>query len=293
MSASLVIRPASDADLAAIAALLVAQLRDHGNQLPDGALAAAATGMLTRPQRGQFLLAVEGDDVVGLAALSYLWTLERGGRAAWLDELYVVPARRGAGIGARLLAAALAAAAAAGAVAMDLEIETGHERAAALYQRAGFESLSRTRWARALPAAPRETPAPALPLDGGCLCGALRFRVSAAPLAVSHCHCTLCRRASGAPLVTWATVPSAAFGYLQGAPREWRATPSARRSFCTGCGTPLTFQADATPQLLDVTVASFDRPEAVPPTEHVWVSRRLPWLQLDDDLPRRPRGGGS
>jgi GNAT superfamily N-acetyltransferase len=290
---AIVIRPAVEADLAAITALLVAQLRDHGNELPDAELAAAAAGMLTRPQRGQFLLAVEDGNAVGLAALSYLWTLERGGRAAWLDELYVVPARRGAGIGQQLLDAALAAAVAAGAVAMDLEIESGHERAASLYRRAGFESLSRTRWARPLAAAPSPAPALVLPLDGGCLCGAVRFRITAAPCEVSHCHCTLCRRASGAPVVTWATVPSDAFRVVQGAPREFRATPSARRTFCAGCGTPLTFQADATPALLDVTVVSLDRPEAVPPTEHVWSARRLPWLALDDDLPRRPRGGGS
>jgi hypothetical protein len=176
---------------------------------------------------------------------------------------------------------------------MDLEIESGHERAATLYRRAGFESLSRTRWARPLSAAPPATPPLTLPLDGGCLCGAVRFRVSAAPGEVSHCHCTLCRRASGAPVVTWATVPSAAFSLVQGTPREFRATPSARRTFCSGCGTPLTFQADATPELIDVTVVSLDRPEAVPPTEHVWSTRRLPWLALDDDLPRRPRGGGS
>lgn len=291
--AAIVIRPAGEADLAAISALLVAQLREHGNTLPDEELAAAAAGMLTRPQRGLFLLATDAGTAVGLAALSYLWTLERGGRAAWLDELYVVPARRGAGIGQRLLDAARAAAAAAGAVAMDLEIENGHERAAALYRRNGFESLSRTRWARPLAAAPSPAPPLTLPLDGGCLCGALRFRISAAPSAVSHCHCTLCRRASGAPLVTWATVPSDAFRFVQGTPRQLRATPSARRTFCGDCGTPLTFQADATPALLDVTVASLDRPEAVPPTEHVWHTRRLPWLALDDDLPRRPGGGGS
>jgi len=291
MGSDLVIRPAGDADLAALSALLVAQLRDHGNDLPDAALQAAVAGMLRRPQRGQFLLALQDGAAVGLAALSYLWTLERGGRAAWLDELYVVPARRGAGIGARLLAAAQAAAADAGAVAMDLEIERGHERAAALYRRAGFATLPRTRWARPLAASPVPASAPALPLAGGCLCGAIRYRVTAAPLVVSHCHCSLCRRASGAPLVTWATVPRAAYTLSQGTPRALSATPAARRTFCADCGTPLTFQAHATLDTVDVTVASLDHPAAVPPTEHVWTASRLPWLALDDDLPRRAGGG--
>lgn len=143
---SIAIRAARADDLPAVSALLIAQLRDHGNDLADAGLTAAAAGLLERPHRGQFLLACDAGDAVGFAALSYLWTLERGGRAAWLDELYVLPERRGAGIGTALLAAALAAARAAGAAAVDLEIEAGHERVAALYRRSGFAPLARQRW---------------------------------------------------------------------------------------------------------------------------------------------------
>ena len=106
--------------------------------------------MLRRPERGRFLVAVDGSDVVGFAALSFLWTLEHGGRAAWLDELYVVPGRRGRGIGRALLATAYDVARDAGAVALDLEIEKEHARAANLYRREGFKRLSRQRWSRRL-----------------------------------------------------------------------------------------------------------------------------------------------
>src|SRR5262245_999365 len=148
---SLEVRVPRRAELPALVALLVTQLREHHNALAEQELASAAAGLHQRPQRGQFLVALEAGTMVGFAALSFLWTLERGGRAAWLDELYVVPERRSQGIGAALLRAALDAARAAGAVAVDLEIESDHARAASLYRRAGFTPLDRTRWALEFP----------------------------------------------------------------------------------------------------------------------------------------------
>jgi ribosomal protein S18 acetylase RimI-like enzyme len=96
--------------------------------------------------RGQFFLAVEGGRAIGLAAILSLWTLEHGGPAAWLDELYVVPERRNAGVGKRLLDAALTAAREHGALAVDLEVDVDHERASHLYERAGFRRHRRARW---------------------------------------------------------------------------------------------------------------------------------------------------
>lgn len=286
MTSSIIVRPATRADLPAVATLLIAQLRDHGNTVGDGELTAAVAGMLERPQRGQFLLACDGETAVGLAALSYLWTLERGGRAAWLDELYVVPERRQGGIGAALLDAAVATARAAGALAVDLEIEAGHDRVASLYRRNGFAALSRQRWSLALDPTAAAPVSPPLPLMGGCGCGAVRYAIEAAPIEVCHCHCEICRRHSGAPLVTWLTVPRAAFRLLAGMPRERRSSATAVRHFCPDCGTALTFHADAEPEFIDVTVASLDRPDVVVPREHIWMRSALPWMRLDDDVPR-------
>jgi GNAT superfamily N-acetyltransferase len=280
------IRAPHDSELDELTALLIAQLREHDNALPDAALGRATAGLARRPQRGQFLIAREGNVLLGFAALSYLWTLERGGRAAWLDELYVVPQRRGEGIGARLLDAALQTAQAAGALAVDLEIETGHERAATLYRRAGFAALPRTRWTRDLAAAPHLGRAQPSELQGGCFCGALRYRVNVGPIEVAHCHCSICRRTSGAPFVTWATVRSAAFAFTSGTPAELRSTPQATRRFCSACGTALTFQLTAEPGWIDVTVGSLDEPNALSPDAHIWTSSQLTWLRIEDDLPR-------
>lgn len=287
---TLEIRPPGDADLDELITLLIAQLREHSNELPDHALARAAAGMMRRPQRGQFLIARHAGELVGFAALSYLWTLERGGRAGWLDELYVVPQRRGQGIGRELLAAALAAARTVGALAVDLEIEIGHERAASLYERAGFSALPRTRMAIELDR-PSSTPSPVPDrLQGGCFCGAVRYRIDKPLLDVTHCHCSMCRRISGAPMVTWLTVPAEGFSYTSGTAAELRSSERARRTFCGTCGTALTFRLLAEPAFLDVTAGSLDAPEAVAPRAHIWTADQLAWLRFDDDLPRHHAG---
>ena len=56
------------------------------------------------------------------------------------------------------------------------------------------------------------------PTGGGCLCGNLRYRLSAAPLAAMHCHCDNCRKASGAAMLTWLTVNEADLEWLSGKP---------------------------------------------------------------------------
>src|SRR6266404_2608290 len=190
------VRLATEAELEAVTALLVAQLREHRVQTPEAKIASAIQGLLRRPERGRILVALEGGRPVGVAAFSFAWPLEYADRSAWLEELYVEPAARGRGIGTRLLRAALRVAAEAGATVVDLEVEADHQRAARLYAREGFRSLARTHWVRTLePVDEPRAPAPPAEITGGCFCGAIRYRVSATTRDVSHCHCRICRRA--------------------------------------------------------------------------------------------------
>ena len=126
--------------------LLRAQFEEHAIALSSERLEAAVAGLMETPERGALFLAREGDDPVGLAAVSYTWTLEHGGLVAWLDELYVVPARRGQGVGSALLARARELAQSVGCTAIELEVDAAHRRAENLYRRAGFEPLARSRW---------------------------------------------------------------------------------------------------------------------------------------------------
>jgi len=144
------IRAATGADRDAIVALLAAQFHEHAIATPLPALASAVEALLRDGERGRLLLATVGGAPVGVAALSFVWTLEHADRSAWLEELYVVPAHRERGIGSALLAAAMDLAAACGAVAVDLEVDAGHARAARLYERTGFRPLGRARFVRRL-----------------------------------------------------------------------------------------------------------------------------------------------
>ena len=133
-----------------------------------------------------------------------------------------------------------------------------------------------------------------LPLEGGCLCGQVRYRISAEPAHAGYCHCRMCQRASGAPVVPWLTVASQAFAWTGGAPGVYRSSQSAERLFCPTCGTQLVFREFAEPDLLDVTLASLDDPEAVRPRHHIWTASRIGWFDTADDLPRyRERSPGT
>jgi GNAT superfamily N-acetyltransferase len=137
---------ATPADREAVVELLAVQLGEHSISPARAALEAAVAALIADPHLGRIFVADAGGRIVGVAAMSWSFSLEHGGRGAWLDELYVLPERRGQGIGAALLDAARAAARAGGALAMDLEVEAGHERVSSLYERRGFTRHQRQRW---------------------------------------------------------------------------------------------------------------------------------------------------
>jgi hypothetical protein len=78
--------------------------------------------------------------------------------------------------------------------------------------------------------------------EGGCICGAIRYRVAGEPTNTMICHCQSCRRVAAAPVVAWVTFPKARFELLRGHPAEFRSSPPVRRTFCAACGTPLTYE---------------------------------------------------
>ncbi len=122
--------------------------------------------------------------------------------------------------------------------------------------------------------------------DGGCLCGKVRFQVSAPKIDSGYCHCRTCQKNSGAPVVAWVTFPATGFAWTQGAPGNYRSSPQARRQFCADCGSYMVFLSDWFPGEVSVNTASFDDPEAFPPEMHIFTDARISWLHIDDDLPR-------
>ncbi len=141
---------ASPSQRAEIIELLSQQLREHGIATSRAAITAAVDGMLEHSSRGFVLTATAELGVVGVAYVSFVWALEHGGKSAWLEELYVLPAQREVGIGTALLAEVLDRARDCGCACVDLEVDVEHARAENLYRRAGFTPLPRARWVRRL-----------------------------------------------------------------------------------------------------------------------------------------------
>jgi hypothetical protein len=123
-------------------------------------------------------------------------------------------------------------------------------------------------------------------LQGGCFCGRIRYEVTGTPFQQSNCHCSICRRTTGAPFVAWFSVRPSEFRWLSGSPSQFRSSIKASRSCCAHCGTQLTFRHDDFPDEVDVTTCSLDQPESVPPRDHIHVSSKLPWIALSDRLPQ-------
>ncbi len=122
--------------------------------------------------------------------------------------------------------------------------------------------------------------------EGGCLCGAVRYRARGQPTQVNHCHCRMCQRGSGAPIVTWATFPADRVEWTKGAPARRRSSDIAERGFCADCGSALFWQGDAHKDVIDLTAGTLDRPEILKPDDHIWVESAMPWLHVADGLPR-------
>lgn len=122
-------------------------------------------------------------------------------------------------------------------------------------------------------------------VEGGCLCGRVRYRAVGSPFNLTNCHCIICRRASGAAFVSWASFRSSGFTFVNCEPAGFKSSPKAVRTFCPNCGTPLTFQLLKKLDEIDVTICSLDNPEALAPKDHTWTIRRLSWVKLADGLP--------
>ena len=138
-------RSASLADVPAILAHQRAYYAADGYAFDEAVARAAIEGLLGDPERGRLWVLAEGDthEIVGYLAVTFGWSLEWGGRDAFVDELYLAPSHRGDGIGGKAIALAGEACRAAGVRALHLEVERANTRGRALYARTGFADTDR------------------------------------------------------------------------------------------------------------------------------------------------------
>jgi hypothetical protein len=123
-------------------------------------------------------------------------------------------------------------------------------------------------------------------MTGHCLCGAISFDAARPPIKVMHCHCSMCRRQSGAGFATYAMFDAADVRFLAATPVLRRSSPVAQRGHCGTCGSPVNFLYDAEPERIYLAAGLFDDPGVLVPSEHWHAEGELAWLHLSDGLPR-------
>jgi hypothetical protein len=125
--------------------------------------------------------------------------------------------------------------------------------------------------------------------EGGCLCGAVRYRATAAPVRGVICHCSMCRRHSGAPVLAFVHFTRGSFAWTGREPQRYRSSRYAERGFCAQCGSTVSMHEDVLADRVQICVGSLDDPGRVRIDDHVWTSERIAWFDVKDELPRHAR----
>ena len=131
---------------------------------------------------------------------------------------------------------------------------------------------------------------------GSCLCGGIQFEVTEISV-IALCHCSLCRKANGAPFESGSPVPSANFKLIKGGDliQAYESSPGTRRAFCRVCGSRAPSESDGG-ELYFIPAGLLDDDPGVKPALHIFVGSKAPWWEITDDLPQFeewPPGYGS
>ncbi len=115
-------------------------------------------------------------------------------------------------------------------------------------------------------------------IEGGCFCGSIRYNLENKDYSSSNCHCSMCRRISGAAFVSWMAVPKSNFEYSQGKPKKLISSSHGTRYFCKECGTPVVCLLEEYPEYIYITICSLDKPQDFEPKGDIFVDDKLPWV---------------
>lgn len=123
---------------------------------------------------------------------------------------------------------------------------------------------------------------------GGCLCGSIRYTITRRPTAVLDCHCSMCRRESGAPSLVFVGYRRADVS-MGGPLKYYHSSDVAKRGFCPDCGSPICYEDNADGEFIWITAGTHHDAASLPKREHVYVDDKLPWVEISKDLQQWPR----
>jgi len=126
-------------------------------------------------------------------------------------------------------------------------------------------------------------------ISGQCLCGSLSWSSKEPIIWSAICHCFDCRRAASSDFVSWIGLSKPSTTWL-GRREFYQSSKNVRRSFCASCGAPASFETTVFPDEVHVYAAMLNDPNLYKPTAHIFWSERVPWVILQDDLPKHEKG---
>jgi hypothetical protein len=122
-------------------------------------------------------------------------------------------------------------------------------------------------------------------LTGSCLCGAIRYTVSAPITELRACHCKDCQKSSGTAGSVNAMIASSGFRITQGTPKRFRVTADSGRTlyrfFCGDCGSPLFSRRELTPETTSLRIGTLDDAPPMKITANIWTRSARPWAYID------------
>lgn len=132
-------------------------------------------------------------------------------------------------------------------------------------------------------------------IEGGCYCGAVRFKVDADPAMMAQCHCRECQYISGGGPNYTAGVPTAAFAYTKGEPQQFARDDldaPVVREFCGKCGTSLASRPPSLPDLVMLKVGTFDDPSVFNAMMAIYTVDQQPFHHIPEGVPTFERVPG-
>ncbi len=124
-------------------------------------------------------------------------------------------------------------------------------------------------------------------IRGACLCGEIRYEIAGGLRSVTHCHCSMCRKATGAAFWTCAPASVSSFRWLSGQDvvAWYESSPGSKRGFCSNCGSTLVMRDRAFPDVIAFSIAVLDTNPTAGPVLNQFVEFKAPWFEISDGLP--------
>jgi hypothetical protein len=129
-------------------------------------------------------------------------------------------------------------------------------------------------------------------MKGSCLCGGIQYEVTGEFGKVVNCHCSMCRKATGAAFRTRAAISTDTFHWLRGEDlvSKYQSSPGEVRTFCRVCGATLPTFLTGDHAEIGLPLGTLDGDPGVRPSAHIFVGSKAAWFEITDALPQFLRG---